>query len=252
MKNTPTLIPENIIANADDFGLNSSVNKAILHSYEQGYINSTSLMANCIGFEEAVAMSHQNKIVQNIGVHINLAEGKPVTDFKQKGFLTPNGEWDIGQTGKKLSFLSFESKAAFYAEIETQLSRVLKQNVPVTHLDSHLHLHTLPCFFELFLSLARTYKLKLRLAQSFNEGSPLKFLFRQFLNRKIKQQGIGYSSRFQTVDYFINHHHLRPAARQTEIMLHPDFDQSGNLTDHYLPTDMADWLLYLKTQNEPR
>ena len=51
-----------IIINADDFGLNSSVNKAIVESFNNGLINSTTLMANMPGFEEAVEMAHKSKI----------------------------------------------------------------------------------------------------------------------------------------------------------------------------------------------
>ena len=43
------------IINADDFGLSSSVNK-IVESFNNGLINSTTLMANMPGFEEAVEL----------------------------------------------------------------------------------------------------------------------------------------------------------------------------------------------------
>jgi hypothetical protein len=45
-----------VIINADDFGMNSSVNRAILSSVEQGLVTSTSIMANMPGFEEAAGL----------------------------------------------------------------------------------------------------------------------------------------------------------------------------------------------------
>ncbi len=45
-------VPNNIIANADDLGYNFCVNKAILHCFERGYINSTSLMTTTPSFNE--------------------------------------------------------------------------------------------------------------------------------------------------------------------------------------------------------
>jgi predicted glycoside hydrolase/deacetylase ChbG (UPF0249 family) len=240
------VIPGNVIANADDFGLNSAVNKAILYSYEQGYINSTSLMVNCEGFEEAVEMTKHNEIIKNVGIHINLAEGKPVTNFKNRSFLTTSGDWDIRKTGKKIKFLDAQTKKAFFDEIEAQINKVLEAKVPVTHMDAHLHLHVLPGFYELFIVLAKKYQLKIRLAQSFNEGNFMKFFFRRLLNQKIKDAGCNYSDLFQTVDHFIaNHNSLTPFQR-AEVMLHPYFDESGTLTDHYLPTDMSNWLSFLK------
>ena len=239
------MIPLNVIANADDFGLNSSVNKAILYCYEKGYINSTSLMVNCDGFEEAVELTLQNDIIRNVGLHINLAEGKPVTDFVGKAFLTENGEWDIHKTGKKVRFLDSGTALSFYKEIEAQIDRALKAHIPLTHLDAHLHLHTLPGFNQIFLVLAKKHGLKLRLAQSFNEGNLLKFFFRNLLNKKIMAAGCNYSDRFQTVDYFIANSHLWHKNLRVEIMLHPDFNDQSELTDHYLPSDMSNWIRFL-------
>jgi chitin disaccharide deacetylase len=48
------MIANNVKINADDFGLNSSVNKAIIEAFDNNYINSTTLMANMPGFDEAV------------------------------------------------------------------------------------------------------------------------------------------------------------------------------------------------------
>ena len=79
-------IPENLIINADDLGYNSSVNKAIFFCFEQGYINSTSLMTNTIGYEEAVETIHKSPFVRNIGLHINLVREKPLSNFSNKSY----------------------------------------------------------------------------------------------------------------------------------------------------------------------
>ena len=241
------MIPLNLIVNADDFGINNSVNKAILFAFQEGYINSTSLIPNREGYEGAVKIYHNNKaILKHIGVHVNLADGMPVTKFNIKAFVKANGEWDIGETGKKLQFFSKQTTNFFKTEIKAQIIKVLSSEVPVTHLDSHLHLHTLPKFMTIFLELAAEFNLKLRLAQTYKEDDLFKFLFRRFLNNKIKRNALNYSDKFETVDHFLlsphSNHNL-----STEIMLHPCFDEQNNLTDHYMPSDMYNWLNFYRS-----
>lgn len=69
-----------LFINADDFGLNASVNKAIVESFNSGLINSTTVMANMPGFEEAVNLIHEYKLDRNIGVHLVLTDGLPLTE----------------------------------------------------------------------------------------------------------------------------------------------------------------------------
>ena len=63
--------PAKIIINADDFGLNSAVNEAVLASAESGILSSATVMANMPGFFEATrgALSYPRL---GVGVHLNL------------------------------------------------------------------------------------------------------------------------------------------------------------------------------------
>ena len=238
-------IPAHLIINADDFGYRASVNKAILYCYENEIINSTSLMVNKPGFEEAVEMIHSNNVIKNVGVHVNLASEAPLIDFQDKTYLKKNGKWDIKKTGNKIGYLTSENKKAFSEEIEAQVKKAIKSDVKITHLDSHYHLHTLPTLYPLFVEVARKNQLKLRLAQTYNENNYLKFLFRKYLNHQVTKAGLNYSLLFESVDYFTHHNLSGELTVNTEVMLHPDFDDSGKLTDHLSATDMSkiiNWL----------
>ena len=238
-------IPAHLIINADDFGYKSSVNKAILYCYENEIINSTSLMVNTPGFEEAVEMIHSNGIIKNVGVHVNLASESPLTDFRDKSYLRKDGKWNKQNTGRKTGYLSAQGKKSFFNEIEAQVLKAQKFDIKITHLDSHCHLHTLPALYPLFIEVACKNQLKLRLAQTYNENNYLKFLFRKFLNYQITKRSLNYSVLFESVDHFTGHNSPGKLRLNTEVMLHPDFDDSGNLTDHLLATDMSkiiDWL----------
>jgi len=240
-------IPANLIANADDLGLNSSVNAAILLCFEQGYINSASLMTNTPGFDEAIDLISKNKIITNIGIHVNLGSEGPVSAFKKTDYLTTNGNWDRLKVDKKLTILDRDTKSAFFNEICAQIEKALTQKITVTHLDSHFHLHTLPCFYSLFIAAAKKYNLKLRLAQTYNEGNYVKFMFRKYANNKLRASGINYSDRFETVERYLNTTNGIGHPEKIEVMLHPSLTPTGELTDHYHPQTMVDWINFLKT-----
>ena len=72
------------VLNADDFGMSSAFNTAVLEGYQKGILKSTSLVANGDAFDEAV-----NKIIPQapdlgVGVHLNIIEGKSlVKDLRE-------------------------------------------------------------------------------------------------------------------------------------------------------------------------
>ncbi|MBS1531719.1 MAG: ChbG/HpnK family deacetylase [Bacteroidetes bacterium] len=237
-------IPEHIIANADDLGFDSNVNAAILASFERGYINSTSLMTNMAGFEEAAELIHSKPAIKNIGIHVNLAEGKPLTNVRGD-FLDADGNWDVYKTNKVTARLNVAAKTNFMKEIDAQVNKALSQKIPISHLDSHLHLHTLPCFYKLFLTAAKQHKLKLRLAQTYNEGSVLKYYYRKYINSLFRKNGLGYTDRFETVERCLEHYTGTKPRLLTEVMFHPRFDEAGDLTDNFDPAAFRNWLEYL-------
>jgi hypothetical protein len=238
-------IPSSIIVNADDIGLRPSVNKAILYSFEQEYINSTSLLTNMDCFDETIDFIHSNPAITNIGLHGNFAEGKPVTNFKYLEFLDAEGNWNPDLTGKLPQLLNKEILVAFAAELDAQMERALSGKINITHIDSHLHHHTLPSFYNIYIDFAKRYKIQLRLAQTYREGSYTKYWYRKFLNNEIKSSQIARSDFFETVDKFLSFGDEHPAGK-TELMIHPDFDAAGKLFDHVDGTSMEKWIAYLR------
>ncbi len=239
-------IPDNIVATADDLGLNHSVNKAILNCFIKGYINSTSFLTNTQYFEETVNLINNNKGINNIGLHINLTTQKPVTNFSQHSFLDELGNWNRECTNKTTNFLTSEAKSAFLKEIHAQIDKALSAKISIVHLDSHHHIHTLPCFYQLFLQVAKTYKLKLRLAQTYNEGNFFKFRYRKYINNVFKANNTNYTDYFETVGHFLKTSNAFTLSGVTELMLHPDMDTSGQLIDHYDISSMIDWINFLE------
>jgi predicted glycoside hydrolase/deacetylase ChbG (UPF0249 family) len=239
-------LPLNVIANADDFGSAISVNKAILYCYEQKLINSSSLMVNTVAFDEAVEIIQQFSSVTNVGVHINLAEGKPLTNFTERTYLDGNGNFDFVKVNKKFNILNKQQKASFANEIHAQIDRALSNNIRLTHMDSHCHLHTLPGFHGLFIEAAKKYNLKLRLAQTYSENY-LNSYYRKYLNGILKRNNINYSDYFETPQRFVAGYASASKQKITEIMLHPELDARGQLIDHFDEDSIRSWMEFLKT-----
>jgi predicted glycoside hydrolase/deacetylase ChbG (UPF0249 family) len=244
------LIKNHVLVNADDLGLNESVNSAILYCFRKQYINSTSLITNTDYFDETVNMIHENDCVTGVGVHINFAEGKPVSNFNLHPFLDEHGNWNFQKINKKITFLNKASKAAFLNEIYAQVDKALSAKVSIVHLDSHYHLHTLPCFYKLFIQAAKQYKLKLRLSQTYNERNYFKFIYRKYINHLIKTNNLQYSDYFETVERFLKRGDIFNQNKTIEIMIHPSFDNSGKLTDHTDERTMQNWIAYLDKMAE--
>jgi chitin disaccharide deacetylase len=240
-------IPNNLIINADDLGHDGSVNKAILYCFEHGLINSTSLMTNTEGYQESVDMIHNNGSIVNIGIHVNLMSNKPLSNFKRRQYLEETGVWNKDNINRVFNYFDSSTRAEFSKEIYAQIDRALKDKIQINHLDSHLHIHNLPCFYNLFLDAAKHYGIKLRLAQTYNNGNYIKFYYRKYINNIIKASKCNYSDYFVTVDSLFE----KPTEKTdtygiSEIMLHPDFDANGALIDSFDDPSLKKWLQYLQ------
>lgn len=97
----------------------------------------------------------------NIGLHINLSIGKPV--LTGNTYLTQkNGQFRFSFTS--LLFLPFlKNKAAVMEEvrneIEVQIQTLLSNDISITHIDSHRHVHTIPWIFKIVKELAVKYRI---------------------------------------------------------------------------------------------
>ncbi|MEO8885726.1 MAG: ChbG/HpnK family deacetylase [Mucilaginibacter sp.] len=232
-----------LIVNADDLGSSESINKAVLFCYQQGYINSASIITNTPFFDETVKLIHQNKIIKNIGVHINFVTGKPLTGFDHAEFLDKNGDWDINKTQKYSNFLSNTVSNDFLIELYAQIDRALAVGIEVTHLDSHYHLHILPCFYNLFIEAAKKYNIKLRLAQVSHEQNFIKYLYRYYINKKIKTNNCNYLNSFENLTEFLKKF-PNDVKQGTELMVHPDFDENGRLIDNVDVEGFMQWVAF--------
>lgn len=232
-------VTNKIIINADDFGYSTTVNRAIIKSFQRCLITSTSLMANMPGFEDAVRLIQNHPYLPGrVGLHLNLTEGYPLSGPIRacKRFCHPAGHF-IYKRQESLFYLNTRERDAVYEELEAQLEKVLAAGILPSHLDSHHHIHTEWAIVKLVARLGRTHGIrKMRLTRNMGQQrSGPKRVYKELLNRWYLKGLSG----LRAVDYFGDIHDWKflqdthpPSGKNIEIMVHPLFDEKGELVDY--------------------
>ena len=136
-----------LIINADDFGLTTGVNRAVVEAHQRGVVTSATMMANAGAVTEAAAFALQTKL--SVGCHVVLIDGAPLLPPRDvSSLLVTDG------TGARFhdGWLGFAARALrgrldegqIAAEAEAQIRRIQQYGLRVTHLDSHKHVHLFP------------------------------------------------------------------------------------------------------------
>ena len=134
-----------LIVNADDFGLTSGVNRAVIDGYRHGIITSTTIMANMPAFDEAVQLAKENTAL-GVGLHFNITQGKPVAALSEVQSLTNTQGGFLGNS-VALAMRSLSGRLGteeVCIELRAQIEKVLNAGLQLTHIDSHKHSHALP------------------------------------------------------------------------------------------------------------
>jgi len=147
-----------IIINADDFGLTSGVNAAIIEGHQHGVVSSSTLMATGKAFAEAAAVSVSTPKL-SVGCHVVLTDGAPV--------LPPEEVPTLLESRNPLRFReSFRDFVAatlrgridarqIEAEAAAQITKLQAAGIRVSHFDSHKHTHLFPQILRPLLRAAR-------------------------------------------------------------------------------------------------
>jgi len=179
-----------LIINADDFGLSSGVNTAIVACYQAGSLSSTTLMANMPAAKDAITLAKEYPGL-GVGLHFNLSSGKPLCPTeKVSSLVASNGEFQRrGVAEKKAIFGKFRSNEIL-AELEAQWGFLVNNDLAPTHIDSHQHIHVFPVVFDVVARFCVENNIPLRIPKPWrpNSGVPFKRHARMWmLNWMIKR-----------------------------------------------------------------
>lgn len=146
--------------NADDFGLTSGVNRAILELHRDGLVTSTTLMARAAATEEAIEIARSTPTL-GVGCHVVLVDGTPVLSARDQVPNLADPACDCFRPGL-LDFLSglyrgSTRKFLHQVEIETraQIELLQSKGLRLTHIDTHKHTHMFPAVLRAVLRGAR-------------------------------------------------------------------------------------------------
>jgi len=158
-----------LIVHADDLGMAHSVNAATIKAFETGLVNSGSIMVPCPWLSEIAAYARANPQA-DLGLHLTLTS--EWTSFRWGPVSSRDRVSSL--LDKDGYFRLTESEAAEQAdpkqvelEITAQIDRARALGIQPTHLDSHMGtLYQNKALFEIFLRVARSQKLPVRVAKT--------------------------------------------------------------------------------------
>ncbi len=146
-----------LIINADDFGLTSGVNRAIVELHQAGVLTSTTLMARAGATTEAIRLALATPTL-GVGCHVVLVDGQPVLPpgdvssliDRQTGCFPSSLTTFLGRL-----FTGRVRAAEIEAEAAAQIALLQDAGLRLTHIDTHKHTHMFPPVLEPLLRAAR-------------------------------------------------------------------------------------------------
>jgi predicted glycoside hydrolase/deacetylase ChbG (UPF0249 family) len=140
-----------IVLNADDFGAAADTIEATIECFEAGALTSATFMPGAPFFERAISYARQRSGT-SFGVHLTfVGDGteRPLSPPDRIPSLTsPDGLLLPTQVIRRRAMLGRIPIAEIAREIEAQLGFVRRHGIPITHVDSHRHVHKLGPFRE--------------------------------------------------------------------------------------------------------
>ena len=147
-----------LIVNADDLGLTTGVNRGIDIAHTRGIVTSATLLVNMPGFADAVALARRTPGLA-VGLHLNLTYGRPVLPPGQVASLVDGDGFFVKDPRFVLERGRMEE---IEAEFCAQAERFAATGLPLSHLDSHHHLHAFDKFLAPMVAMAKKAGVALR------------------------------------------------------------------------------------------
>jgi predicted glycoside hydrolase/deacetylase ChbG (UPF0249 family) len=165
--------PVRVIVHADDLGMNQAANDATFAMMAAGKVTSATVMAGGDALEDAV-----ERLVDfpncSFGAHLALTEYGPLSQEPGLVFLLGADKRFANQRPALCEWgllLKRDATEAIYRELSTQVQRLLDLGVPVSHIDSHHHVHTIGALFPVIKRVQRAFGLRrIRIAMNLFDG----------------------------------------------------------------------------------
>ena len=148
-----------VIFHGDDFGLTSGVNEGVIQAFQNGVLTSTSIIASGQAVDEAIGLAQLHPDL-DVGIHLVLSDEKSL--LKKSSLFCPQ-LYDERFPSRRRLLLNLLNGQTTVQQAEkewrAQIEKILSANIPLSHLDSHQHVHLYPYFFPLTVRLATEYNI---------------------------------------------------------------------------------------------
>lgn len=144
-----------LIFNADDYGLTLKDSERIIELSKYGIVKSTTIVSNIIDHK---AIKGLDGCDLSTGVHINLVEGKPLTDANS--IIDYNGNFLSKSELYKKIFINKINYIDIEKEIYAQIENLIDNNIHISHIDTHQNTHILFPIQKIINQAAEKYKIK--------------------------------------------------------------------------------------------
>ena len=144
-----------IIINADDFGRHAEINRAVEEGLVHGCLRSATVMPGGAAFAGAIDIARRHEEL-GLGVHFTLVDGHPILPPEEiPSLVGSEGDFLPDHTALLKRYLKGGvNLEEVRRELAAQLRKVEATGVPISHVDSHQHMHTLPGILDIVLDLA--------------------------------------------------------------------------------------------------
>lgn len=229
------------IINADDFGKNRDINQAIISAMNSNLCMDTTLLVNFEESSNAAKLAIENNKKNDVGIHLNLTEGYPLTNnIKNEKRFCNNKGFFHNKKHKRIILLSTSEKRAVYEELTSQIHLCRKYGIPISHADSHNHIHEEPGLFLIFLNILKRENIPfLRIAKNVGKNSYLNKLYRNIYNTLLSSSKITGTNYFGSIsDYYISKNKIQEKSI-IEIMIHPGIICNDHIIDIYSKENLS-------------
>jgi hopanoid biosynthesis associated protein HpnK len=150
-----------LIVTADDFGLSTEVNRAVVTAHQAGILVCASLMVTGRASQEAVSLAKQHPSLK-VGLHLVLVDGFAELTRKEIPDLVDDEQRfsDRPALSGVRYFFSPGIKRQLVMECRAQIEKFLAAGLIPDHLNSHHHLHIHPTLTDIIIALAKEYHIK--------------------------------------------------------------------------------------------
>jgi predicted glycoside hydrolase/deacetylase ChbG (UPF0249 family) len=225
----------NLIINADDFGISKAVNCAVMAAMDSSICTDTTLLVNFDESENAANLAIAMNRTDRVGIHLNLTEGFPLSlkIRNEPRFCNQEGYFHNKKL-KRIVLLSKSEKIAVQEELTSQIRLCRKFGIPISHADSHNHIHEEPGLGLLIMGILKNENIPyLRLTNNIGDTSVINKLYRNFYNVILNHKELAGVNYFGSIKDYSNLQSELKVNSNVEIMIHPGEIVDNQILDVY-------------------